>query len=145
MRRGEMELTKEEAIQLTYELWSWLKENKQTSKDNWPGWKKYGSMKHACPCCQFVNSEQEDWKMMHGDDCIKSCPLINIWPAKRSSDKVPCCRKGSPFQRFEEFEDDDKDSMSDKYIDKITKIIINMESAIKKEMKRLKIKPLINP
>ena len=49
-----MVFTKEKAIQLTYELWIWMEENKKTDKGDWPGWQKYGRMRAECPCCQYV-------------------------------------------------------------------------------------------
>lgn len=129
-----MDLTKEKAIQLTYELWNWMKEKKRTNKTFWPGWAEYGSMRFDCPCCQYERNQRSGYTHTP-QECIAYCPLLNIWPAKRDSNCPPCCRKGSPFQRFEEFSDDEK-------FDEVSKIVIEMEAAIKKEMKRLKIKPL---
>jgi hypothetical protein len=125
------DLTKEKAIQLSYELWSWMKENNEVSKDGWPGWKDHGRMMYDCPCCEYEISQREDRYCDRA--CVKNCPLINIWAAKRESCCPPCCRKNSPFQRFEEFEGYDNER------EKMVEIVSNMEAAIKKEMERLKI------
>ena len=39
-----MKLTKEQAIQISIELWEWLAETGGTDQSEWPGWKKYGRM-----------------------------------------------------------------------------------------------------
>jgi hypothetical protein len=129
-----MVFTKEKAIQLTYELWSWMEENKKTDKGGWPGWQKYGRMRAECPCCQYVK-ENGSFAHLKQEECIKLCPLLNIWPAKVVSMNVPCCRKGSPFEKFEDLEE------AEQY-DKMSRVVSKMVFAIKKEMKRLKIKPL---
>ncbi len=51
-------LNKKNAIKITIQLWTWLKETGSEYKDEWPGWgkikKEYGkNFLSACPLCEY--------------------------------------------------------------------------------------------
>ena len=52
-------------------LWTWLSENPEMGKDDWPGWKvnggEYDKVYRLCFACEFIV-----------DDACCDCPLI--WP-----------------------------------------------------------------
>lgn len=48
-----MRLTRKKAIEISIELWSWLAENGNEDKHDWPDWEKYGEMRSACPLCEL--------------------------------------------------------------------------------------------
>ena len=54
-------LTLKEAVDLHYELWTWLAQNPGESKYNWPRWSdirsKYGNIQNGCFMCGFVKKE----------------------------------------------------------------------------------------
>lgn len=66
-----MTLTKAKALLICYSLWSWLAKTGHDTKEDWPGWKKWGKMKENCPCCEYV--------IRYHNTCSK-CPLIDLWP-----------------------------------------------------------------
>lgn len=121
-----MKLTKETAIILTYQLWKWMQEKKQVDKVHWSGFNIYGYMTYSCPCCEYLDQQPSGY---YYESCVKTCPLIGIWPAKRESDLVPCCRKGRLYDEYSTARDKDKPEAINK-----------MVSAIEGEMKRLGIK-----
>ena len=68
-----MKLTKEKALRICRELWMWMYRIEAYSDEQkklWPGWKRYGHMKHSCPCCEYHKRQ----KTCH------SCLLIDLWP-----------------------------------------------------------------
>lgn len=50
-----MKLTKEKAVDIAIELWTWLAETGEESKHNWPGWEIYGGMYMDCPLCDYTS------------------------------------------------------------------------------------------
>jgi len=63
-----MKLTKEAAVDITIELWTYLAETGKQKMD-WDGWGKYGEMKNYCPLCEYT--------AQHGKSCAtgKSCTI----------------------------------------------------------------------
>jgi len=70
-----MKLTEKKAIQLSIKLWTWLYDNPEKHKSDWPLYEKYGlyDMKSSCFCCQYYynNSNNEDI-------ICKKCPLNTV-------------------------------------------------------------------
>ena len=52
-----MELTEEQAVDITIELWTWLHKTGERYKHSWKGWKKYGKMDANCPLCKYHHHE----------------------------------------------------------------------------------------
>ena len=52
-----MKLTKEKAIAITIELWTWLAETGKF-KTYWPGWQIYPEMIGCCPLCEYANRKR---------------------------------------------------------------------------------------
>ncbi len=48
-----MRLTKNKAIQISIELWTWLAETGGSDKGDWVGWEKYGEMYCDCALCEY--------------------------------------------------------------------------------------------
>lgn len=84
-------LTKREALRICWELWTWLAKNSDKSKDDWPGWEKYGELNLDCPCCEHC--------MQECDDCL----LLDFWNnhIKEQNTPCPCTSTGSPFINHE--------------------------------------------
>lgn len=74
-----MELTKEKAIDISIELWTWLAETGEAKKSAWPGWGKYNKIINNCPLCEYsVQSWERGHRMdsdMDGEHCREFCPL----------------------------------------------------------------------
>ena len=79
-----MILTRELAIDLTKDLWTWVSERDWRHKDSWPRWEKNGGdihrMLHACPCCHYVNVLNKS-RYAPVQACERYCPLD--WPGGR--------------------------------------------------------------
>ena len=87
-----MRLTKRKAFQVCKELWTWMRDGAYVSdghKDLWPGWKKYGVMRNACPCCEYAYSTYS----RRGKGC-SGCLLLHLWPKGCTMDD------GSPYDSF---------------------------------------------
>jgi hypothetical protein len=99
-----MRLTKEKALEMCVELWSWLAENPTKEKSDWPGWegKKKEGYWNGCPCCEWMTRNYPDWKWAGPREweerCIDSCPIK--WPGG-------FCESNSdtPWERWIELED----------------------------------------
>lgn len=67
-----MKLTARKAIEICRKLWLYLEETGGyiDSKHAWVGWKKYGEMHGACPCCEY--------RKQRGLDC-EDCLLKGLW------------------------------------------------------------------
>ena len=70
-------MDKDYAIKMHRELWTWLSENPEKHKWDWPKWKFHGGtitqIESDCFCCQYSR----------GIDgaCNSSCPIV--WPGGR--------------------------------------------------------------
>jgi hypothetical protein len=82
-------LTKEKALLICLELWTWLAETGSPYKTTWPGWEIYGSMLFDCPCCEYT--EQID-----PDEYCHYCPIP--WPGLLATNCNSCSNEGSPYQ-----------------------------------------------
>ena len=80
-------LTRETAIEISIELWTWLAETGER-KDNWPGWKTYGYMVCNCALCEYDVIQPP---IRGGGNC-PYCPY----------DKVHgiCDREGKPYRKW---------------------------------------------
>lgn len=65
-----MSITKEKALQITVELFSWLAKNPRKKKCDWPGWKGYSRLLNFCACCEYV----ETIEIQRGS-CHYTCPI----------------------------------------------------------------------
>lgn len=85
-------LTKEEALQYCYDLWSWLAENPTKGKRDWPGWKKNGGefqARLACFACEF--------RYQHGLTCTEC-----ILPCFASlGGSISCLEDSSPYSYWD--------------------------------------------
>jgi hypothetical protein len=84
-------LTKRKALQICYELFTWLAENPGKHKKEWPGWIKYGYMQNNCPCCEYQIRNY----IKHQCSCIR-CPLLKFWSSfEKRENRVGCypCEK----------------------------------------------------
>lgn len=52
-------MTKRESLEICIELWEWLSEKDYRSKEDWPGWDKYGDMDNDCPVCEYANGQRQ--------------------------------------------------------------------------------------
>ncbi len=68
-----MKLTRNKAIELCIELWTWLAETGKRKKD-WPGWEKYGSAMSACWFCEYDDQMLALYKRK-GRHACGYCPL----------------------------------------------------------------------
>ena len=79
-------LTRVKALEICRDLWDYLAETGSYDKNDWPGWREHGRMRHACPCCEYA-------KM----DC-SFCLFLGCW---RNTDfSTPCCDLVSPFRKW---------------------------------------------
>lgn len=88
--------------ELHIELWTWLSENPDLEKRNWPGWKDiieegkiydYGTaLLFECFSCQAATKEGLR-------DC-SLCPCLKIFKTKRKLQGCPCIEDHSPYQRW---------------------------------------------
>ena len=60
-----MKLTKEQAIDLSIELWEWMAKSGAEEKSEWPKWAEYGKVQDDCFLCEYCG------KM----GCDKPCPI----------------------------------------------------------------------
>lgn len=84
-----MELTARQALEIGQELWEWLEENPDKSKDDWPGWKKYGGMFVDCPTCEYDNQQDSD-----------GCNECLIYWRKKPGLDNHCTYHDSPFEKW---------------------------------------------
>ncbi len=69
-------MTKREALQICYDMWSWLAANPQASRDDWlRSHPEIAPMTSGCSCCEYVHQQQEDTF-----DCNR-CPIVDFWKA----------------------------------------------------------------
>jgi len=62
------ELTRDEALSITLELWQWLAKTGETSKSSWPGWKEH-NLKGCTSDCTLC-----EYKIQYGQYCSEICP-----------------------------------------------------------------------
>ena len=87
-----MALTREEAIRLHRELWTWLADNPEENKVNWPGWAQYGEARADCFCCEYANQIDPD---------VSSCSDCPIeWPNSNECSLEPCNVSGGLYRKW---------------------------------------------
>jgi hypothetical protein len=103
-------LSRSKALSLTHKLWSWLAENPERQKEDWPGWQKLPNFENLCPLCEFVKSKPST---IFSVDC-DHCPLLSFWQKNWKSDStypfganfkfyMPCEQNlNSPFRKWQE-------------------------------------------
>lgn len=84
-----MILTKEKAIEIAIELWTFLAETGEQFKRSWPGWEKYEAMDCHCPLCEYAYREA---LRTEKSQCF-FCPYDKMFGG--------CCYKGSPYDMWE--------------------------------------------
>lgn len=73
-------LTLKDAVDLHYELWTWLAANPEKGKSDWPRWgeinSEYGDVMDNCFMCEFVAQEMGDINPpLRRPVFCKKCPL----------------------------------------------------------------------
>lgn len=84
---SKLKLTPKLALDIGFELWTWLAANPLKHKVDWPGWDEYSEMRSNCPCCEYVVHEYGE-----GVDCNGIC--IVEWP------NGSCSYASSPYRRW---------------------------------------------
>ena len=95
-------LTLKEAVDLHYELWTWLAANPEKGKGDWPRWEEieseYGKILNQCFVCEFVEQEIGDINFIIPFSC-KYCPLD--WRDGGKYNSTTCCSDRGLFYRWE--------------------------------------------
>jgi len=92
-----VELTKEQAIDISIELWTWLAETGSGRKLEWQGWKKYGAMGCGCALCAYTEQQEEGaaavtckpcpyYRKFHGK-CFKRNRIYAKWEKTNNIDQ----------------------------------------------------------
>ncbi len=81
-----MKLTREQAIDLSIELWEWLAET-GGFKHQWSGWEKYGDSDPGCFLCDY--QEQKD----SSDRGCGDCPYFQKFGR--------CLKDKSPYDKWD--------------------------------------------
>lgn len=81
-------LTRREALEKCYEVWKWLAQNPEASKED--AFEELGldKMHNNCHCCEY----SETHNMNH---CLDNC--IIKWPT------LGCCMPESPYRKWDNF------------------------------------------
>ena len=82
-----MKLTKRKALEICRELWLWLADNPEKSKDDWPGWKEYWPMISGCPCCEYIR-HRYPFGILNCHRCLLKWP-ISRWAHSCLDDDTP--------------------------------------------------------
>ena len=82
-----MILTARQALEICIELWTWLRDNPDKEKYEWPSWEKYGAMVSECPLCEYIGIRE----------CSKCCPIY--WRRKPNLSNH-CTRYDSPYDKW---------------------------------------------
>jgi len=79
-----MKLTKKRAIDLSIELWEYLKDTGKY-KGDWPKWESLGEFLFDCPLCEYQDGHGWDWV----DNTCTSCPYYQKY--------MRCSENEAPF------------------------------------------------
>lgn len=75
------------------EMWTWLSENPEMGKDDWPGWnwsqQRNGYYCFACSYACEHESKDQDWYEISSRLRCPQCPLI--WPSNLEEDENCLC------------------------------------------------------
>ena len=83
-----MNLTREESIALSKDLWTWLLETGK-DKHEWPEWKKYGyDIQRDCFLCEYGRDTNKPLP-----SACQECPYYQKFG--------PCYREGKPFDKWD--------------------------------------------
>ena len=66
------------------ELWTWLSENPEKGKGDWPGWDNTGLILNLCFACEYLCA------------ACSSCPLL--WPKVKGEGRV--CHSGGLYEKW---------------------------------------------
>ena len=88
-----MNLTREQAIDRSIELWEYLAETGDWGKSSWPRWKEFGRIDADCFLCEYNGREADKT----GLRICTRCPYYQSYGY--------CIKEGSPFMLWEEWED----------------------------------------
>lgn len=92
------DITKKEALEECYKLWSWLEKHPSKSKKDWPGWEDHYKTytKQAdlyCSCCDYDD-------LIDVPSC-EACPLISLWPHLNKPTEGSCIYSTSPYKKWD--------------------------------------------
>lgn len=80
--------TVRQALKITKDLWIWLSNNPQYSKEDCDK-PDVTKMESDCPCCEYAAYKK-------CDDC-SSCPLLSYWQSFSTKRLCPCTDETSPY------------------------------------------------
>lgn len=69
----------------------------------------FGRVQHSCPCCEYAfqkSTDKENKSSITGVNCDK-CPMYGFWSSKKVISKFTCCNEDSPYQQWEDSDDDE--------------------------------------
>jgi len=107
-------MDKREAILVSTRIWSWLADNPEPHKSDWPGWKHNGGdvveCINLCPLCQYVCDKYET-DLEYAMACVFHCPVKWIEFTDHTDPHefvescenkavLPCEYYGSPYERW---------------------------------------------
>lgn len=52
------QLTLEESLSNSHELWTWLADTGARDKSMWPGWDNFGTIQHFCFTCEYARQQR---------------------------------------------------------------------------------------
>ncbi len=81
-------LTRKEALELTIVLWTWLAENPECEKDEYPDFDEFAKLEGECALCEKYWKAGED--TLDGAISCEGCPLDE-------ADNNNCYNNGSDF------------------------------------------------
>lgn len=88
-------LTIEERKKYHKELWTWLGENPDTEKGQWPGWNKIEWKRHSCFLCGVYQECNFD-----SPNC--NCPIVWIENNENTARYCECEHPDSPYRQWRE-------------------------------------------
>jgi len=91
-------MTKQQALQICYDMWSWLAANPEKEKTDWltlnPQIEKLNSQ---CSCCEYVSRLRANTS--NGMNC-NLCPLVNFWKQHGLSFDIEYRNKKAVYQDY---------------------------------------------
>ena len=85
-------LSLKRSLELCKELWSWLRDNPNEGKLNWPKWGKYTNVENHCFACEFDFLQNKKNDYANFVTC-HFCPLKGLWDDD-------CTKSGSPYMEW---------------------------------------------
>ena len=83
-------LTLKRSLELCMKLWTWLRDNPEKAKHDWPGWSRFGDVDNDCFACEY-----DRIKTKFGETSCNHCPLRSLWGSKS------CVHPSSPYSKWD--------------------------------------------